>query len=149
MDKAEQRYNAEFFSNDKPKYKNPALTVDAILHNKAFDEVVLVERVNEPHGWALPGGFVDYGESCEHAIDREVFEETSLIIGGLEQFKVYSDPKRDPRQHVITVVFTGLPCGIPEAGDDAKTVKLFYLDNLPELAFDHKQIIEDYKRSLK
>lgn len=125
------------------KYRNPFPTVDIIIKIEAC--IVLIERRNPPHGWALPGGFVDYGESLEEAAIREAHEETGLKVENLRQFRAYSDPDRDPRQHNITMVFTAEASGKPEAGDDAQNVRLFPLDNLPTpLCFDHARILNDY-----
>lgn len=127
-------------------YRNPFPTVDIIIRQGS--RIVLIERKNEPLGWALPGGFVDYGESLEQAAQREALEETALRLKNLQQFRAYSEPDRDPRQHNISVVFTaegeGLLCG----GDDAAQAKLFSLDALPQLCFDHAKILEDYRNSL-
>ena len=125
-------------------YRNPFPTVDIIIET-ADGRIVLVYRHNEPVGWAIPGGFVDYGESLEDAARREALEETSLSVTDLKQMHCYSDPKRDPRQHTITTVFTARTAGIPEAGDDAAKVGLFTRDHLPEpIVFDHKQILDDF-----
>lgn len=145
---------------EQKEYKNPSLTVDAIILASVFDPktgkwlpshggietgIVLIKRKNPPHGWALPGGFCDDGESVEDAIHREVKEETGLTFELTRQFHVYSDPKRDPRQHVVTVVFLGCAQGVPIAADDAKEAGTFSFYNLPEpLAFDHKYIIQDF-----
>lgn len=124
-------------------YRNPALTVDIIIHLEGG--IVLIERKNPPYGWALPGGFVDYGESLEAAAHREAKEETGVELDGLEQFRAYSDPARDPRQHTVTMVFSAYGRGKPVASDDAKHLALFPLDRLPkDLAFDHGQILADY-----
>jgi 8-oxo-dGTP diphosphatase len=126
-------------------YRNPTPTVDIII--ELDDRIVLIERLNEPYGWALPGGFVDYGETVETAAIREAAEETSLEIRLLEQFYVYSDPQRDPRQHTLSVVFIAQASGAPVAQDDAKGVGLFDLTALPTpLCFDHQQILEDYRQ---
>ena len=125
------------------RYRNPFPTVDIII--SVEDKIVLIERLNPPHGWALPGGFVDYGESLEKAAIREAREETGLAIENVLQFHVYSDPNRDPRQHNISIVFTANASGEPLAGDDAKNVQLFDVDNLPApLCFDHANILQDY-----
>lgn len=125
------------------KYRNPVPTVDIII--EINDGIVLIERVNPPYGWALPGGFVDYGESLEHAAVREAKEETSLDVELTEQFHSYSDPNRDPRQHTITTVFIAKASGTPKAADDAKTIGIFGKNGIPQqLAFDHAQIIGDY-----
>lgn len=131
-------------------HRNPFPTVDVIIE-MGNDRIVLIERKNPPYGWALPGGFVDYGESLEEAAVREAFEETGLVIKNLRQFRAYSDPKRDPRHHTITVVFVAevdLEKGpsVPIAADDAKNCSVFSLDSLPEkLAFDHEKILRDYR----
>lgn len=125
--------------------RNPIPTVDIIieLENGA---IVLIERANPPYGWALPGGFVDYGESLESAAVREAKEETSLDIELIGQFHTYSDPGRDSRQHNISTVFVARASGIPKAASDAREVGIFSSkDSLPiPLAFDHGQILEDY-----
>ena len=123
-------------------YRNPVPTVDIIIEIE--DQIVLIERKNPPFGWALPGGFVDYGESFETAAQREAKEETGLEVNHLRQFRTYSDPSRDERQHTASTVFTGTAEGQPVAGDDAKRVALFNQQALPELAFDHALIIDDY-----
>jgi 8-oxo-dGTP diphosphatase len=125
------------------RYRNPFPTVDIIIQIE--NKIVLIERHNPPLGWALPGGFVDYGETLEEAAIREAKEETGLGIANLRQFRAYSDPGRDPRQHNISMVFTAEGNGNPEAGDDAKNVQLFPIENLPaKLCFDHQQILNDY-----
>ncbi len=125
------------------RYRNPIPTVDIII--KIEDRIVLIERRNQPCGWALPGGFVDYGESLEDAATREAQEESGLTVNNLRQFRAYSDPDRDPRQHNISMVFTAEASGVPLAGEDAKNAQLFHLDNLPfPLCFDHAQILRDY-----
>lgn len=125
----------------------PLLAVDAIvcLENKPGNPIVLIERANPPYGWAIPGGFVDVGETTEAAVIRELKEEAGLdiILTGL--LGVYSDPARDPRGHTVGIVYMATAMGEPMAGDDAKNVQLFSLDNLPStLAFDHAKILEDY-----
>jgi ADP-ribose pyrophosphatase YjhB (NUDIX family) len=125
-------------------YRNPLPTVDIIIETRDGG-VVLVKRKNPPAGWALPGGFVDYGESLEAAAVREAKEETSLDVELVRQFGAYSDPARDLRRHTITVVFIGRAMGKPLAGDDASEVGVFSRENLPEdLAFDHGRILRDY-----
>src|SRR6185295_10980952 len=125
------------------KLRNPLLTVDIII--EIDGKIVLIERKNPPHGWALPGGFVDYGESIESAAVREAAEETSLAVNLTDQFYTYSDPHRDPRHHTVSTVFIATAQGVPEAADDAKTVRTFHENNLPApLAFDHARILRDY-----
>ena len=107
--------------------------------------IVLIKRKNPPFGWALPGGFVDYGESLESAAKREAEEETSMKVELLYQLGAYSDPSRDPRHHTISVVFVGRATEIPKAADDAIDVGIFDRHSLPKpLAFDHKEILRDY-----
>jgi len=124
-------------------YINPVPTVDIIIEIEGG--IVLIERKFEPKGWALPGGFVDYGESLENAAIREAFEETSIKIVELKLLGCYSDPARDKRQHNISTVYVAKGSGLPEAGDDAVNARLFQTDNLPkDLCFDHTQIVQDY-----
>jgi len=128
--------------------KNPVPTVDIIIEIKREDGkegIVLIERKNPPYGWALPGGFVDYGETLEQAAIREAKEETSLDIELIEQFHTYSEPGRDPRFHTISTVFIARASGKPIAKDDAKNIGIFTEKeiNFP-LAFDHSKIIKDY-----
>ncbi len=111
---------------------------------------VMIRRKNPPGGWALRGGFVDYGESLEAAAVREAREETSLDIRLIEQFHTYSDPSRDPRHHTITTVYIASATGIPKAADDAGEVGVFKETDLPEpVAFDHARILRDYFRYKK
>ena len=126
--------------------RNPFLTVDIIIQVNN-DGIVLIERKNPPHGWALPGGFVDYGESVETAAIREAAEETGLDINLKEQFHVYSDPSRDPRHHTASVVFIAAADGPPRAADDAAGAGIYVRSTLPRtLAFDHGRILSDYFR---
>jgi ADP-ribose pyrophosphatase YjhB (NUDIX family) len=126
------------------KFRNPLLTVDIIIE-LADDSIVLIERKNAPHGWALPGGFVDYGESVECAAVREAKEETSLEVTLTEQFYTYSDPARDSRHHTVSTVFIATAQGVPRGADDAKVANTVRQDNLPApLVFDHAQILRDY-----
>ena len=128
-------------------FRNPFLTVDIIIEIPGRG-IVLIERLNPPHGWALPGGFVDYGESLEDAARREAREETGLELERLDQFRAYSDPARDPRHHTATVVFTAVGLGVPKAADDARHLEVFSLDALPKvLAFDHGVILSDYMKT--
>ncbi|HET98745.1 MAG TPA: NUDIX hydrolase [Desulfurivibrio alkaliphilus] len=125
-------------------HRNPVPTVDIIIEMEAG--IVLIERRNPPPGWALPGGFVDYGESLEEAAIREAREETGLKVELLGQFHTYSDPGRDPRLHTISTVFIARAQGEPVAGDDAAAAAIFTVKNLPPLAFDHGRILADYFR---
>jgi len=110
-----------------------------------MDGIILIKRKNPPEGWALPGGFADYGETLEAAAVREAKEETGLDIKLIRQFHTYSDPARDPRQHTISTVFIAEAAGEATAGDDAAELGTFLADRLPDnIAFDHKQILEDY-----
>ncbi len=124
------------------EWTTPKLTVDIII--EVDGKIVLIERAKEPLGFALPGGFVDYGESLETAAVREAKEETGLDVKLERQLGAYSDPKRDPRQHNVSVVFIAAAEGIPEGGDDAKRAALFEKDDIPDLVFDHEKILADY-----
>ncbi|NJK41775.1 MAG: NUDIX hydrolase [Acaryochloridaceae cyanobacterium SU_2_1] len=127
--------------------RNPSPTVDIIIEmwDRPQRPIVLIERLNLPYGWAIPGGFIDYGESVEAAACREAQEETGLEVDLLEQFYVYSGPNRDPRQHTISVVLIARAMGDPTAADDAKSLQLFEPWILPEqLCFDHRQVLQDY-----
>jgi len=127
----------------KQKYRNPLVTVDIII--KINSGIILIERKNPPHGWALPGGFVDYGESLEASAVREAKEETSLDIQLVEQFHTYSDPDRDPRHHTVTTVFIAKGFGTPKSADDAKNIGVFNKEKLPgPIVFDHEKIIDNY-----
>ncbi|MBU1698642.1 MAG: NUDIX hydrolase [Candidatus Eisenbacteria bacterium] len=123
----------------------PLPTVDALIEI-GYRKIVLVYRRFEPLGWALPGGFVDVGESLEEACAREALEETGLKITHLRQIHTYSDPARDPRRHVISTIFAARAQGRPQGADDAEKAEIFSLDDLPaSLAFDHQQILEDFR----
>lgn len=125
------------------QYRNPFPTVDVII--ELGSRIVLIKRRNPPHGWALPGGFVDYGESLESAAIREAREETGLGVQDLKLLGCYSDPERDSRMHTISTVFIARGLGEPRAADDAAELALFEPDKLPEqLCFDHARILEDY-----
>jgi len=128
--------------------KNPIPAVDLIIEIRLPDGrrgVVLIERKNPPYGWALPGGFVEYGETLEQAAIREARVETSLEVELLEQFHTYSDPNRDPRFHTISTVFIARASGEPAAADDARKVGVFTREEISfPLVFDHQQILEDY-----
>jgi len=125
------------------KARNPFVTVDAII--EIDGGVILIKRKNPPPGWAIPGGFVDYGETLEEAVVREMKEETCLDIRLIRQFHTYSNPNRDPRHHTVSTIFIAASSGTPRAADDAADIGIFTRDNLPEeIAFDHRQILEDY-----
>lgn len=135
----------------------PRLAADCII--LIDGKVLLIHRKNEPVGWALPGGFVEYGETVEDAVRREMKEETGLDLQDLRQFRVYSDPARDKRGHVVSVVFTARGIGRPEAGDDAGSYRLIDLSSIPKagmtfgaeratLVFDHAQILRDVKEEM-
>ena len=126
-------------------HRNPAPTVDVVILLPG-DRVVLVERRHPPPGWALPGGFVDYGETLEAAAVREAREETGLEVRLLDLVGCYSDPRRDARQHTITTAFLGAAAGEPVGGDDAAQARAFAWDALPPLAFDHAEILADARR---
>jgi len=124
--------------------RGPFTTVDAII--EINEGIVIIQRSNPPFGWALPGGFVDYGESLEDAVKREMKEETNLEVTDLKQFHTYSEPGRDPRFHTIATVFIAKGQGSPKAGDDAAGLKIVKLNEIEKIdfAFDHKKIIHDY-----
>jgi 8-oxo-dGTP diphosphatase len=136
------------------KYRNPVPTVDIIIEiqdneNIQSIKIVLIKRKNPPFGWALPGGFVDYGESLEDAARREAKEETSLDVDLIRQLHTYSEPWRDPRQHTISTVFVAKAEGIPQGRDDAERAEVFSIEELPrEMAFDHLQILNDYLKKI-
>jgi 8-oxo-dGTP diphosphatase len=126
------------------RHRNPVPTVDIIIEYQD-QGMVLIERANPPFGWALPGGFVDYGESLEVAAQREAREETGLTVTLLGQFHTYSDPRRDPRQHTITTVYVAQGHGQPQAADDARRLAIFAPEHLPQvMAFDHRLILAEY-----
>ena len=129
------------------RYRNPLPTVDVVI--LCGGGVVLVERRNPPPGWALPGGFVEEGESLEQAAVREALEETGLRVRLREQFFTYSDPRRDPRRHTITTVYLGAADGTPRGGDDALAARVWDWADLPSpLCFDHGRILADVRRYL-
>ena len=130
-----------------PAPKTPSLTTDIIIELKDRPDVpiVLIRRKNPPHGWALPGGFVDVGESLEHAAVREAEEETALRVTLKILLGCYSDPTRDPRSHTASAVYVAEAVGEPRAQDDAAGVAIFSPEGLPSpLAFDHARILRDY-----
>lgn len=124
----------------------PLLTVDIIieLSDRPGRPIVLIERRYPPHGWALPGGFVDVGERLEGAAVREAMEEVTLEVKLSMLLGCYSDPQRDTRGHTVSAVFIASAEGEPKASDDAVNVQVFQADNCPQLAFDHGLIIQDY-----
>jgi 8-oxo-dGTP diphosphatase len=131
-----------------PRPVCPSLAADVIA--EVGDRIVLIERKNSPHGWAIPGGFVEVGESVEEAAVREAYEEISLEVQLRALLGVYSRPDRDPRGHTVTIVYIGRASGTPRADDDAKEAGLFLPSQLPApLAFDHAEILADYLRFLK
>lgn len=125
----------------------PLLTADVIIEMPLIDDkpIILIERKYEPYGWAIPGGFVEVGETIATAAQREALEETSLEVELDLLLGIYSDPKRDKRGHTVCAVFIGNAAGKPVAADDARDIALFDPYNIDvELAFDHRQIVEDY-----
>ena len=131
-----------------PPPKTPTLAADVVILDP-LGRVVLVLRKNPPHGWALPGGFVEVGETVEAAAAREAKEETSLKVTVTHLLGVYSDPRRDARGHTASVVFLGRADGDPTGADDAREARAFAWDALPSpLAFDHAEILTDARRFL-
>ena len=132
-----------------PKPVTPLLAADALIEllDHPGRPFVLIERANPPYGWAVPGGFVDIGETIEHAAVREAKEETSLSVQLTTLLGIYSDPARDPRNHTVTAVYIAQAHGSPVAADDAKNCGIFSFENLPDqLAFDHAQVLADYQQ---
>jgi len=133
------------------QYPRPAVTVDAILISNRYS-VLLIERGREPFKgkWALPGGFIDMDEPLDVACRRELLEETGLSVGELKQFKAYGGVERDPRHRTISVLFYSFLDEelIPHAGDDAAKAQWFGIDQLPELAFDHRLILDEFKSEI-
>jgi 8-oxo-dGTP diphosphatase len=129
------------------RLKSPFLTVDTIIEYKGG--IILIKRSNPPFGWAIPGGFVDYGESLEDAAAREAKEETNLDVTGLKQLHTYSDPRRDPRFHTVCTVFGAKAKGVPRAGDDAADIRIAYPRDLKNIdfAFNHGDVIKDYLKA--
>ncbi len=128
--------------------QTPLIAADAVieLRDRPGRPIVLIERRHEPLGWALPGGFVDIGETVEHAALREAREETGLDVRLEELLGCYSKPDRDPRGHTVSIIFVGVASGDPVAGDDAREVGVFDPATPPPLAFDHQQVLEDFIR---
>jgi ADP-ribose pyrophosphatase YjhB (NUDIX family) len=134
--------------NEIELFHNPVPTVDIIIEIET-QGIILIKRKNPPYGWAIPGGFVDYGETLEEAALREAKEETDLDVKLIKQFHTYSEPNRDPRQHTISTIYIAKAKGIPQAKDDALDIGIFTESNLPdEIAFDHCSILSDYFKSL-
>jgi len=136
------------------EYPRPAVTVDAavlVKQNECWN-ILLIKRKNAPYQgcYALPGGFVDENEKLEDAVVRELLEETNVELKNLNQFRAYSAPDRDPRGRTISVVFIAFLHEFPSvlAGDDAASANWFLLDKLPELAFDHAEIVNDIKKAI-
>ena len=130
-----------------PAPRTPLIAADIIIElaDRPGNPIVLIERKNPPHGWALPGGFVDVGETLESAAIREAAEETGLQVKLQTLLGMYSDPKRDPRGHTVSAVYVATGLGTPRAADDARTTSVFDVKALPnELAFDHATILADY-----
>jgi 8-oxo-dGTP diphosphatase len=127
----------------------PLLAADALIElvDVPGRPIVLIERKNPPYGWAIPGGFVDIGETLETTAVREALEEVSLRVSLRGLLGIYSSPRRDPRGHTVTAIYIAEAKGKPVAADDAKSVGIFTLDQLPSpLAFDHALVLEDYRR---
>lgn len=139
-----------FCQHDISKYDNPSPTADCIIYDEEKG-VVLIERNNEPHGLALPGGFVNTGETVEHAAIREMKEETGLDIELLGIIGVYSRPDRDPRFHTMTVTYVAKPKDISQlmAGDDASNAHFRKLEDIPHLCFDHDEALTHFKEYLQ
>jgi 8-oxo-dGTP diphosphatase len=127
----------------------PLIAADALIEltDQPGRPIVLIERKNPPYGWAIPGGFVDIGETVETTAMREALEEVTLQVTLRGLLGIYSSPKRDPRGHTVTAIYIAEATGTPVAADDASKVGIFTLDQLPApLAFDHGMVLEDYRR---
>jgi len=132
-----------------PRPETPLIAADILIElvDRPERPIVLIERRFPPHGWAIPGGFVDVGERVESAAVREALEETSLKVNLRALLGIYSDPLRDPRGHTVTAVYVAEASGEPRAQDDAKNLAIVSLGDLPgELAFDHALVLDDYRR---
>ena len=126
----------------------PPIAADIIIEmvDRNDRPIILIERKNPPHGWAIPGGFVDIGETVEQAAIREAKEEVCLDVKLTALLGLYSDPERDPRGHTVSAVYIAEACGQARAADDAANVHLYNINNLPnKLAFDHQRILSDYR----
>ncbi len=135
-----------------PKPVTPLLAADAIIEliDQVGRPIVLIERANPPYGWAIPGGFVDVGETIEKAAVREALEEVSLEVELKALLGLYSNPARDPRNHTVTAVYVAEAHGLPIAADDAKNCQIFLPKDIPEqLAFDHDLVLADYLKFRK
>lgn len=122
----------------------PRLAVDIIIEMDTGG-IVLIQRKNPPYGWAIPGGFVEYGESMAAAAVREAQEETMLNVTLIRQMHTYSEPSRDPRGHTVSGVYVAHATGTPQGADDAREAQIFSRENLPpDIVFDHRHILEDY-----
>ncbi len=131
-----------------PKPITPLLAADILIEliDRPDRPIVLIERANPPYGWAIPGGFMDIGETIEHAAVREAKEEVCLDVTLTALLGIYSNPERDDRNHTVTAVYVAEAKGTPQAADDAKNCQIFTLDKLPALlAFDHNQVLEDFQ----
>lgn len=143
---AKQKIRCPNCHKDIEIHQNPIPTVDILIELEPGG-IILIKRKNPPYGWAIPGGFVDYGESLEEAAIREAKEETNLDVVLIRQFHTYSDPNRDPRHHTISTVYIAKGKGTLAAKDDAVDIGVFTETDLPEpIAFDHRSILEDYFR---
>ena len=132
-----------------PRPITPSLAADAIIEliDRPGRPIVLIERAHPPLGWAIPGGFVDVGETVEQAATREAREETGLEVRLTALLGIYSDPSRDPRGHTVTAVYVAEAVGAPNAADDARHCQIFLPDDLPQpLAFNHAQVLDDYRQ---
>jgi len=134
-----------------PKPVTPLLTVDIIIAmvDRPGEPIVIIERAEPPHGWALPGGFVDLGETLEEAARREAWEETQLDVTLTALLGCYSDPARDARGHAVSAVFMATARGEPVAADDAKSCRVVAPSKTPSMAFDHGRILADYEHYLR
>jgi len=130
-----------------PRPVTPLLAADVIIElvDRPGRPIVLIGRRNRPPGWAIPGGFVDVGETVERAAEREAMEETGLMVGPLTLLGIYSDPARDARGHTVSIVYVAAARGAPVAGDDAIDAGVFDPDEAPATAFDHDRILADYR----